>query len=526
MQASERSVILPRGDHRAFLSYSHVDGATARRLHRAIETYRLPRALTLVGEDGGRIDRLGPIFRDRDDFPAATDLSEAVKQALARAHALIVLCSPDARASPWVAREIALFRALHPDRPIMAVLLRGEPDDAFPDALTACGEPLAADLRPGQDGRRLGLLKIVAGLLGLPLDALVQRDAQRNLRRVMAVTLAACTLLILMAAMTIAAIQARNDAVRQRAEAEGLIEYMLTDLRADLRHVGRLDVMTDVNRRALRYYQNQGDLRAMPADSLDRRARILHAMGEDDGQQGKAASARLRFAEAYRVTREQLRREPAEGDRLFAHAQSAYWLGFAGYRAGDWTTAARYWTEYRRLAGSLATAEGGGERAFKEIGYAEGNLCTLALARPATARDALPHCRAALGAMQDAARASGDVAAARSDIANRRAWLADALIARGDIAGGIDQLRLQEAGLSALVAAHPRDADLLDQWMRAMMVLSERLRDNGRMAEARPLNQRAREIAAKLTTQDPANDSWKRWAERIEQFRTTTEKGD
>jgi hypothetical protein len=523
MQASEvraggRSAALARGEYRGFISYSHADARMARWLHRAMESYRLPRALAIIGQDGARIDRLGPVFRDRDDFPVAVDLSEAVRKALTRAQALIVLCSPEAKASYWVGQEIQLFRALFPDRPIMAVLLRGEPETAFPDALIAGGEPLAADLRPGKDGRRLGLLKIVAGLLDLPLDALVQRDAQRNLRRVMAVTLAAFTLLIIMAAMTITAIRARNDAVRQRAEAEGLIEYMLTDLRADLRHVGRLDVMTDVNRRALRYYQNQGELRTLPADSLDRRARILHAMGEDDGRQGKAGSARHRFAEAYGVTREQLRRAPGDGGRLFAHAQSAYWLGFAGYRAGNWAMAARYWTEYRRLAGLLAAAEPGSRRAHEEVGYAEGNLCTLALARAATAGNALPHCRSALSSMQHVARLSGNTAAARSAVANRRAWLADGMIARGDLKGGIGELRLQERELRALVAERPRDFDLLDQWTRALMVLSEHLRDIGRMGEARALHDRARRGAEKLTAQDPSNGNWKRTAERIGTF--------
>lgn len=517
-QAAGRSAALARGDYRAFISYSHADARTARWLHRVLEGYRLPRALAPTGEDGARIDRLGAVFRDREDFPVATDLSEAVRKALAKAQAMIVLCSPEAKASYWVGQEIELFRALYPARPIMAVLLSGTPETAFPEALIAGGEPLAADLRPGKDGRRLGLLKIVAGLLDLPLNALVQRDAQRNLRRVMAVTLAAFSLLIIMAAMTITAIRARNDAVRQRAEAEGLIEYMLTDLRADLRHVGRLDVMADVNQRALRYYQNQGDLRGLPADSLDRRARILHAMGEDDGRLGKTGSASRRFAEAYGVTREQLRRQPHDGDRLFAHAQSAYWLGFAGYRAGDWAVAARYWTEYRRLAGLLATAEQGSLRSHEEVGYAEGNLCTLALARAATARNALPHCRSALSSLQQAARLSSNNVAARAAVANRRAWLADGMIARGDVEGGIGQLRLQERDLRALVADRPRDFDLLDQWMRALMVLSEHLRDIGRMEEALPLHERARRIAAKLTAQDPANGNWKRTADRIGTF--------
>jgi hypothetical protein len=69
---------------RAFVSYSHADAAIAQKLHRKIETYRLPRHLRLdpiANENNGR---LGRIFRDHEDLPAAEDLSESVKRALAR----------------------------------------------------------------------------------------------------------------------------------------------------------------------------------------------------------------------------------------------------------------------------------------------------------------------------------------------------------------------------------------------------------------------------------------------------------
>ena len=59
-------------------------------------------------------------------LPAATDLSETVREALARSGALIILCSPAAAASLWVAEEIQTLRALHPDRPILAAVLDGD----------------------------------------------------------------------------------------------------------------------------------------------------------------------------------------------------------------------------------------------------------------------------------------------------------------------------------------------------------------------------------------------------------------
>src|SRR5205085_5000642 len=117
---------------------------------------------------------------------------------------------------------------------------------------------------------------------GLGLDDLVQRDATRRVRRVMAVTAGALAAMLVMAVMVVIAISARREAEHQRAEAEGLIEFMLTDLGSRLRGVGRLEVMEAVNSRALGYYANQGDPADLPPDSLQRRARVLHAIAGVD----------------------------------------------------------------------------------------------------------------------------------------------------------------------------------------------------------------------------------------------------
>ena len=74
---------------RAFVSYSHADAAFAARLQRRLESYRLPRRLAdkvepLPGQAQGRI---GPVFRDRADLSAATDLSAAVREGIAASSA-------------------------------------------------------------------------------------------------------------------------------------------------------------------------------------------------------------------------------------------------------------------------------------------------------------------------------------------------------------------------------------------------------------------------------------------------------
>ena len=347
----------------AFLSYSHKDAAAAGRLHRRLEGYRMPRRL--VGKDGARgpvPERLWPIFRDRDELPAATDLSETVREALAQSGALIVLCSPSAAQSLWVAEEIKVFRELHPDRPILAAVVDGDPPDSFPAALRAFGrdgtwhEPLATDLRPQADGPRLGLLKLVAGITGVGLDDLVQRDATRRIRRVTAVTMVAVAAMLVMAVLTVIALNARAEAERQRAAAEGLIEFMLTDLRDRLRGVGRLDVMESVNARALHYYEGQRDPMTLP-QSLVRHARVLQAIGDNALARHDLPGALTAFRQAYQITAEQLRLAPSDPDRILAHTKSILGIGRVYEIREDWPMAQRYYAAFAAAADRLVVTQ-------------------------------------------------------------------------------------------------------------------------------------------------------------------------
>jgi hypothetical protein len=295
----------------AFISYSHADTAFARRLHRRLEAYRLPRRLARRTTDGSAPSRrLKPIFRDRDELAAASDLTEAVREAIAQSSSMIVVCSPAAAASEWVNLEIRLFRGLHGDHDILAALHRGEPAEAIPPAMTEGGDgpgpghayqPLAADFRPHADGDHLALLKLVAVLAGVGLDQLVQRDAQRRVRRMGAIGAASVLGMTVAGVLAFAAIEGRIAAEHERARSQGVVDYMLTDLRGKLKGVGRLDALDAVNKGAMGYYRDQ-NLARLPPGQLIERAKLLQAVGEDDEKKGDYSGAKTQFDEASRIT--------------------------------------------------------------------------------------------------------------------------------------------------------------------------------------------------------------------------------
>jgi len=496
--------------YRAFISYSHHDAVAGRRLHRRLERYVLPRRLVGRATARGTIPRrLGPIFRDREDLPAADNLSIEVRAALADSASLIVVCSPAARQSPWVAREVDLFRARHPGRPVLAALIAGTPADSFPDALTkdVAREPLAADLQPAGDGPRLGFLKLVAGIVGVGLDELVQRDAQRRLRAVTAVTGAALAGMLAMTLLTVTAIGALREAERQRAEAEGMVEFMLTDLRETLEGVGRLDALDAVSARALKYYENQ-DLAGLPPDSLARRARVLLAIGSNLQTRGDLEAAMGQSEQARRITAPLLAADPDNADRIFAHAQTEQAVGVIAFGRRHYDGALPAFHAYHELSMRLVEQEPGNAVYRREMGFALGNLCSLGLADPPRPREALADCEAALAWMEAAVAATGNPDTYGLDLANRHAWLADAWRANDDNGKAREHRLAEEAIVGRLVARNPANMKFRQQWVavqRALAALD--------LADARPDLAHGRltsalETADVMVAHDPENDRW------------------
>ena len=226
--------------YRAFISYSHADEEWAKWLHKALETYRVPKRL--VGRDTGFgpvPERIAPIFRDRDELATATSLGATLTRALEQSAFLLVICSREGAQSRWVDEEIKTYKRLGREDRIFALIVDGEPgsadQDCFPEALrlrmgadgqltTERTEPIAADGRPSKDGKLDVKLKLIAGMLGVGLDELKQREAQRRQGRLMWLLVASIGGMGVASTLAGAAWLARNDAQRQRMRAESEAE--------------------------------------------------------------------------------------------------------------------------------------------------------------------------------------------------------------------------------------------------------------------------------------------------------------
>ena len=319
---------MDRKRYTAFISYSHADRRVGERLLRKLQTYRLPKRAT--PQDSRK---LGNIFMDRETLPATGSLTEAIKDGLCLTEALIVICSPSAAQSKWVNKEIEAFAEINPRGPVIAVIIAGDPaarsgdSVCFPAALLARGEePLAADYRKSGDGPRLGFLKVAASLSGARLETLLQRDATRRRQRVTGITALSAAIALGTSALAAVAVTARHDAEARRAEAEGLVDFMLGDLRDRLEPVGRLDVLDGVAGKALDYYDKQ-DQAELGCDAVIRKARALHLDSIINLKKSSLDLAETSSQRALDLTQTFLPSCGLDPEFQIAHGHVAFYLG-------------------------------------------------------------------------------------------------------------------------------------------------------------------------------------------------------
>ena len=521
--------------YRAFISYSHKDSAVARWLHGQLESYRVPARLvgrtTATGVIGRRI---GTVFRDRDELPVAADLTGQINEALKATQFLIVLCSTASAKSKWVNQEVVNFKRLKGAGSIIAVIVDGEPyatnipgradDECFCPALRFLvdadgnitdtpAEPIAADLRPGKDSKRLVKMKVLAGLLGVGLDELVQRDAARRQQRMAWLAIASVAGMAAMGVLTVFALTAREAAERQKQQAEGLIEFMLGDLRQKLEPVGRLDVLDGVAQRALSYF-GQLDPAEIDSDSLGRRARSLQLLGQVYLTQGKVEDSVASFEQAALTTSEILSTDPNNPDRIFEHAQSIFWLGYVNWQKSDLARAETAFQDYMRFAARLVEIDLTNPKWNAELGHAHVNLGAIAQKQGEIAKS-IDFFLLAIRSFESVIRLDLSDNSVVLEIAKAKAFLADSYEYASQIQEAITAREQEVAIYTEFLVKDPRNMKVREALLVGLRATSVLSLESGRLTEALSLLQTSINHAELAVSLDQSNVVWKEYLARL-----------
>jgi tetratricopeptide (TPR) repeat protein len=540
---AKRGLVMPESAansgfaYRAFISYSHADRQWADWLHKALETYRVPSRLVGKRTEAGAIPRrLHPIFRDREELPSAADLGRKVHEALAQSENLVVICSPASARSRWVNEEVLAYKRLGRGERIFCLIVDGEPDasdlpgreaeECFCPALrfatNAAGqptaersEPIAADARPGKDGKPNAKLKLIAGMLDVGFDQLKQREQQRRVRRMTAIAALAVTVMLVTSVLAVYALISRHQAViaqrqavvaqqaaeRRQKQAEGLVGFMLGDLNDKLAQVSRLDIMQAVDDKAMAYFQSLPTA-DVTDEALAQRAKALEKIGEVRSDSGNPEGAIQAFRASAAISSRLAAEMPADAARQIAYSRTLAYIGMSHWKEGKLDDAQRDFEAAGRILQVSLTRGTSSPSLLLQVCFLENDIGHVLEARGQTTAAAAAYQRM-LEVAKKAAAAKPEDTDYLSNLGSAHNNVGKLALQRGDLATAIAEYRADDAIEARLSAHDPRDNAQRQNMLRVRAILGRTLALAGDTAAGIRDLQQSVELATQLTRFEP-----------------------
>jgi tetratricopeptide (TPR) repeat protein len=414
--------------------------------------------------------------------------------------------------------EIEQFIALHGSDRIFPLIMDGTPGsgdehECFPPALRSGQlEPIAGDLRKEGDGPRAGLLKVISGILQVPFDELLGREAQQRQRRLAAVLAVITTIAISTTLLAVYAMQQRDVAKHQqqiaeqrREQAEDLIGFMLGDLRERLQSLGRLDVLDAVGNKVKGYFEEL-PISELTDQTLASQAKVLGQIGEIRIQQGNYEAAKAAFELSIAQATELHRRHPNDTSFLFDLSQAQFWQGYSHTLAQEFSAAETLYLSYLDSARTMVQIEPENSEFLMELAYAYSNLgmVRLDLHDKKKSLEAFQECRTLF---EDLYRRSPDDLDLRFEIAATDGWLARVHSSSYDLESAL-KYRLtaaSELGTIAGITEHPFH---IQNHAEALGLLADLYFRLGNTVSAVQENSKATEIFRQLSLHDENNLEW------------------
>lgn len=498
--------------YKAFISYSHQDEAWAKWLHNAIESYRIPRRL--VGKPGRTGDipaRINPVFRDRDELSAARDLSKRITEALDSSESLIVICSPDAASSHWVNEEIRKFRSTGQGGRIFCLIVDGDPqlesaeNCCFPPALfegleQQRFEPLAADARKWADGRRLAKLKLIAGLLGIRLDELRQRDVQRR-RKVLLAAALGLTMALALVVMTLVTQVSRQ---HERDIAEQMASFIV-DLGEKLQSETDLETLALISTEASRHFQDL-DPDKLTAETGKRVALTLRQVGRVSQLQGKPDEALTAFLQSRDLLSGLRSRSPELSALLYELGLAEFYIGNFYLHRGDYAQARLAFQKNHEINGELLNSEPENLYWIIERSYSHNNLAVVQLeSGRGVHEETLMHMSEAIVLIEKAMQLAPADTDYSSHYATTLAWAADTQYEACNLENAMALRQKAEQLAESLSLSDPGDNDLKRRYAWAVSGVAQLQTRTGQLDLAEQNLKLVISILEQMSAADPSN---------------------
>nr|WP_267878032.1 winged helix-turn-helix domain-containing protein [Duganella aceris] len=315
-------------------------------------------------------------------------------------------------------------------------------------------------------------------------------------------------LALLAGGLGLAARKAQTVAEQHRAEAEGLMGYMLGEFVDKLRPIGKLDLLDSISNRALKYlsdpfWGNDGDI------ALAQRAKSLQLISEVRFSRADPVGAENALQAAQAIIQKLLQHSPDDVLLLKSAGENAFWLGQIHLDQKEWILARGYFEDYLKYADRQAALAPASVDAWVEQSYAHSNLGTVAI-RSGDAAAAEKEFKLSVALKQRAYEQTPKNKRLGADLANSLSWQASAQIQLGklDLAERLSERELTL--LQSLQNSNPEETLWSNELASAWSHRSDLKQARGDLAGSHAAVQQAYGLLQTIVESDHSNRNWQR----------------
>jgi serine/threonine-protein kinase len=332
--------------------------------------------------------------------------------------------------------------------------------------------------------------------------------AHRRRKAALAIAGAAVAVLAVVTVLALQAVDARREAVRRRGQAEGLIGFMVGDLRGKLEPIGRLEILDDVGNQALEYFEAvpEGDL---TDEEVFQRSETLRQIGQIRVARGDLPAAMEAYRESLVLASALTARDPQNLEWQKGLGASHFWVGYVHWRQNELDPAEAEFREYLAIGERLAAAEPENPEWQLELAYTHSNLGSVLQAQ-GELEEARREFETTLRIKEELARDHPEESRFRMDQALSHNTLGSVLEELGRLDDALAHFRADLELTEDLLAEDPTNSSWRQHLAIGHLYLAQISEDLGQEERALDHAAVAREIMASLVGQDPSNSRWRR----------------
>ena len=279
-------------------------------------------------------------------------------------------------------------------------------------------------------------------------------------------------------------------------------------LAKELDPLGDLKLKNSISEEALTIFEEQPQSQVR-IEELIIRSQALRLRGSVRLEEAWHKEAESAFLQAEQAIERALKVDPESTDAMFERNMVAFWLGFLHFKQRQWDDARKYFLVYLRGSEELVRLDAGNMEWRMELGYALGNLGTVAK-KSGDLEQAIEYFKRSVALKERSHRENPSDSALEYELIDSLSWVSSTQYENGDLSEASAGYATQIAMLRRWIQKNPGNRAWERRLANFLKIAAGAQIDLGRLEEAMRMIDESTSLLSKSVQLDADNRVWRR----------------